>query len=162
MTPDRWSDTDMAGTSDRPADGCFAPDGSGVWYCKRRQLLRELPKRARTRLEAIAERREFQTRDLLFTTAGTEGRVHLLIEGRVRLVHFDEDGGETQLAVLEPGEAFFEPAHGEVEPIDLYAEAIEPGCQLSVDSAEMVRLALQDPGSFEKFVAALGEHPRRG
>ena len=70
--------------------------------------------------EARAGRLGRRTRDVLFTTSATAGRLHLVLEGRVRLAHFDADGGETQLAILEPGEAFLEPPHGEVEAIELY------------------------------------------
>lgn len=124
-------------------------DGTGAWYCKRRQLLRELSGRQRRSLENLAVERSFQIRDLLFGSSQTEGRVHILVDGRVRLVHFDEEGGETQLAILEPGEAFHEPAHAEVEPIPLYAEAIAPGRMLSLGLGQILELVEQDPKAFE-------------
>jgi len=130
-----------------------ATGGTGAWYCKRRQLLRELSSRQLQRLEEVAAERVCQTRDLLFGTGETPGVVHIVMEGRVRLVHFDADGGETQLAILEPGEAFHEPAHGEVEPIDLYAEAIAPGRLLSIGLGPILELVEHDPDAFETLAA---------
>ena len=124
-------------------------DGTGAWYCKRRQLLRELSSRQRRWLEDVAVARSFQSRDLLFSTAETKGSVHIVVEGRVRLVQFDAEGEETQLAILEPGEAFHEPAHAEVEPLHLYAEAIAPGRILSIGLGQMLELVDQDPDAFE-------------
>lgn len=129
--------------------GESSPGRSGAWYCKRRQLLRELSPRRRAELERLAATRVFQTRDLLFDRGATPGAVHLVLEGRVRLVRFDADGGETQLAILEPGEAFHEPAHGEVEPAGLYAEAIAPGRMLSVGLGAMLELVDEDPDAFQ-------------
>ncbi len=142
-----------------PADaagGQFAPAGSGAWYCKRCQLLRELPQRTARRVEARARRKYFQSRDVLFTSAGTEGVLHIVVEGRVRLARFDADGGETQLAILEPGEAFREPRHGEVEEMRLFAEALAPGEMLSLDLTELRDLVERDPESFATLGAALG------
>jgi CRP-like cAMP-binding protein len=137
------------------AGGQFAPAGSGAWYCKRRQLLRELPPRATRLLEARARMRSFHSRDLLFTSEETVGIVHLVVGGRVRLCRFDADGGETQLAILEPGEAFREPRHGEVEEIRLFAEALTRGELLSVDLAGLRELIELDPESFATLGAAL-------
>ena len=97
----------------------------------------------------MARAREFQSRDLLFRTVQTQGCVHILLEGRVRLAHFDADGSETQLAILEPGEAFHEPAHEEVAPMDLYAEAIAPGRMLSIELGQILELVEHDPESFQ-------------
>lgn len=133
----------MVGTPDDAASG------TGAWYCKRHQILRELSARQRSRLEGLAAERTFQTRDLLFGTEETPGIVHIVMEGRVRLAHFDAEGGETQLAILEPGEAFHEPEHGEVEPLELYAEAIAPGRLLSIGLGPMLELVEQDPDAFE-------------
>jgi CRP-like cAMP-binding protein len=139
----------MVDTPDGRPSGCFPADGSGAWYCKRRQLLRELSSRQRIQLEAAAVTRNFQTRDLLFDTGETRGAVHVVLEGRVRLTHFDADGAETQLAVLEPGEAFHEPSHAEVEPIELYAEAIAPGRLLTIGLSQILELVERDPNAFE-------------
>ena len=139
----------MVDTPDERPSGCDPGDGTGVWYCKRRQLLRELSSRQRIQLEAASVTRNFQTRDLLFDTGETRGRVHVVLDGRVRLTHFDADGGETQLAVLEPGEAFHEPPHGEVEPNEFYAEAIAPGRLLSIGLSQMLELVDRDPSAFE-------------
>ena len=142
-----------AGTGEKA--GQFAPAGSGAWYCKRRQLLRELPARARRRLEEAAKRRPFQSRDVLFGHRATAGRLHLVLSGRVRLSRFDADGGETQLAILEPGEAFRESRHGEVEPRRLYAEALSGGELLSLDLDELEALVRKDPQAFALLGRAL-------
>ena len=136
-----------SGTDHGESDGS-SPGSPVAWYCKRRQLLAELPPRQRSRLERVAAVRDFQARDVLFTTSATGGRVHVVLEGRVRLAHFDADGGETQLAILEPGEAFLEPPHGEVEPIELYAEGIAPGRLLGLDREAVLDLFERDPKAF--------------
>lgn len=100
--------------------------------------------------------RNFYSRDVLFGNEETAGILHLVVQGRVRLARFDADGGETQLAILEPGEAFREPRHGEVEEIRLFAEALTPGELLSVDLSDLRELAEADPESFATMGAALG------
>lgn len=94
-------------------------------------------------------------RDLLFTPLGTLGVVHIVVRGRVRLARFDADGNETQLAILEPGEAFREPRHGEVEPMRLYAEGLAGGELLSVDLRDLAELAARDAESFATLATAL-------
>jgi CRP-like cAMP-binding protein len=135
--------------------GQFAPAGSGVWYCKRRQLLRELPPRTGRRLRERARVRRFQMRDLLFGSEASGGAVHLVVQGRVRLARFDTDGIETQLAVIEPGEAFREPAHGEVEPMGVYAEALASGEMLSLELDELAEFVARDPESLSVLAGAL-------
>ena len=139
----------------KAADGCFAPAGSGAWYCKRRQLLRELPGRLCGQVEDRARTRPFQFRDLLFSPAGTNGIVHVVVEGRVRLVRFDADGGETQLAILEPGEAFREPRHGEVEALRICAEGFASGSLLSLDFEALRELVRDHPRELETLGRAL-------
>lgn len=138
----------MTSSADRGEQGCLSPGSPVAWYCKRRQLLAELPPRQHSRLERVAQGRDFQARDVLFSPSATAGRIHVVLEGRVRLAHFDADGGETQLAILEPGEAFLEPPHDEVEAIELYAEAIAPGRLLSLDREAILGLFERDPKAF--------------
>lgn len=135
--------------------GCLSPAGTGAWTCKRRQLLRELPARERRRLRERGRVRSFQTRDVLFGSAATQGILHLVVQGRVRLARFDADGLETQLAILEPGEAFREPRHGEVEPMRLYAEALAPGELLSIELEELAALVERDPEAWTLLATAL-------
>jgi len=142
-------------TSEGPG-GTFAPAGSGAWYCKRRQLVRELSSRAADRLRRRARTRKFQFRDLLFTSDATEGVLHIVLSGRVRLSRFDPDGGETQLAILEPGEAFREPLHGEVEALTLYAEGLAAGELLSIDLTALRELVGTDAQSYQTLGGALG------
>jgi len=126
-------------------DGQRAPSGTDAWYCKRRQLIRELPARVARRLQTCARSRSFQIRDVLFSTEATTGMLHIVLAGRVRLAAFDDSGQETQLAILEPGEAFREPAHAAVEPIGLYAEAIAAGELMSVELGDLRGLVERDP-----------------
>jgi CRP-like cAMP-binding protein len=92
---------------------------------------------------------------LLFSRAATTGFVHVLEEGRVRLSSFDADGDETQLAILEAGEAFREPPHREVEPTGLCAEALADGSLLTIGFEDLLALAQEAPDVFATLVTAL-------
>lgn len=138
-----------------PADGQHTPGGTGAWYCKRRQLLRELPPKVGRRLRSCSRTRGFQIRDVLFSTEATAGMVHIVLAGRVRLAAFDRAGEETQLAILEPGEAFREPAHAAVQPLRLYAEALAAGEMLSLDLDDLRTLVERDPLPLAAFGGAL-------
>jgi hypothetical protein len=73
----------------------------------------------------------------------------------VRLSSFDSDGDETQIAILEVGEAFREPPHREVEPIRLCAEGLADGSLLTIGFDELRRLAEEAPEAFAALVTAL-------
>ncbi len=118
--------------------------------------MRELSPRAAGRLRKRASERKFQFRDVLFTSDSTEGVLHIVLSGRVRLSRFDPDGGETQLAIFEPGEAFREPRHGEVEALTLYAEGLAAGELLSIDLTALRELVETDAQSFQTLGGALG------
>lgn len=107
------------------------------------------------RLRERALTRSFEFRDVLFTPEATEGRLHIVESGRVRLARFDVDGGETQLAILEPGEAFREPRHAEVEALRLYAEALAPGRLLSLELGDLRNLVERDPRAMATLGSAL-------
>lgn len=81
--------------------------------------------------------------------------VHIVLAGRVRLAAFDRAGEETQLAILEPGEAFREPAHAAVQPLRLYAEALAAGEMLSLDLDDLRTLVERDPLPLAAFGGAL-------
>jgi CRP-like cAMP-binding protein len=129
--------------------------GSPVWYRKRRRLLKELDGRVRRQLRRRATTTRFQSGDLLFARDSTAGRLHLVLEGRVRLARFDSDGGETQVAVIEPGEAYREPPHAEVEAVDLMAEALGAGELMSLDLQDLAALVEEEPDAFSEFAGAL-------
>jgi CRP/FNR family transcriptional regulator len=101
----------------------------------------------------------FERDAAIFLQGNACDRVWLLREGRVKIVHQEEDGREVILEMVSPGELFggaviFLPQHPAT------AKAIEPAETLSFSSQVFTRLLNEQPRVAIKLIQMLGQRLR--
>jgi len=105
-----------------------------------------LSEKERGALMAIGRRRRFQSGDTLFHEGDASDWLALLLEGRVKVSYFTEDGREIVLAVRDPGDLLGELSALDGKPRSATVTAMEP-----------VELLTMTADEFNRFLEA---HPR--
>lgn len=95
-----------------------------LWYLKRCDLFRRLSDEDLRRLELRCRWRNFARGEPIYLPADQADGVLLLAEGRVRIGSYSDDGKQTILAFIEPGELFGELALVAPTSREEFAEAI--------------------------------------
>lgn len=91
------------------------------------------------------QRRHFQRGEVVFHQDDPADRMHIIVEGRVKISITSEDGRERDIALLEPGDCF-----GEMALLDGSSRS---ATATAVDSSETLVLYRQD------FLDFMNEHP---
>ena len=101
------------------------PMSNRLWYLKNCNLFQQLSDEQLTALEQQCRMREFPRGTPIYLPADNADGVLLLHSGRVKIGNMNEDGKQTILAFVEPGELFGELALTDAGQREEYAEAIE-------------------------------------
>jgi len=96
-----------------------------LWYLKSCELLQQLSADRLAELETRCRVRKYPRGTPIYLPADEADGVLLLAEGRVKIGSFTEDGKQTILAFIEPGEIFGELSLMGAAEREEYAEAAE-------------------------------------
>ncbi|MEM1305503.1 MAG: Crp/Fnr family transcriptional regulator [Planctomycetota bacterium] len=96
-----------------------------LWYLKQCLLFQRLTPEQLAPLEACCRSRQFRRGDPIYLPADQADGVLLLTTGRAKIASFTEEGKQTILAFIEPGELFGELALLGGSEREEYAEAVE-------------------------------------
>ena len=116
-----------------------------LWYLKRCNLFQQLSSEQLSRLESRCRIREFPRSTPIYLPADYANGVLLLAKGRVKIGSFTEEGKQTILAFIEPGELFGELALMGSEEREEYAEAVEKSSVILIPNEEMQNLIQENP-----------------
>ncbi|HEX6711652.1 MAG TPA: Crp/Fnr family transcriptional regulator [Rubrobacter sp.] len=94
--------------------------------------------------------------EVFYTPSQPDGKLFILIKGRVRIYKMDSSR-EFTLEVVEAGTVFGEVAFTAHRLRDAYAEATEPSILLAMERAEVERVILQKPSVGLRMVSLLSE-----
>ncbi len=97
-----------------------------VWHLQDLDWLRELTNEEREKLRAASIQRRYDSGEIVFMPVATPSSVYLLEEGLVRIYRLSEQGLETTLGYVQPGEVFGELAAFGDFPRESFAQAVEP------------------------------------
>ena len=92
----------------------------------------------------------------LYTPRQSDGKLFILVEGRVRIYKM-EGARESTLEVVDAGTVFGEVAFTAHRLRDAYAEATEPSVVLAMDRADIERLILEKPNVGIRMISLLSE-----
>jgi CRP-like cAMP-binding protein len=120
-----------------------------VWFLKRCDLFQQLNPSQLQMLESRCRARRFPAGTPVYLPADQADAVLLLAEGRVKLGNFTEEGKQTILAFIEPGEIFGEltlvGTSDESAQRDEYAETLEKSTILLIPADAMRQLIEENP-----------------
>lgn len=106
-----------------------------------------LPERERERLLDRAVPRKLERGDALYFAGDLEGRVHLVLDGLMKLATCDAEGRPTTLALAAPGDLVGETAavDGDAQPFDVIA--VTPCELLGIDPELFLDVVTKNPAA---------------
>ena len=116
-----------------------------IWYLKRCPLFQQLDTQQLQFLESRCRARSFPRNTPIYLPSDDADSVMLLAEGRVKIGGFTEEGKQTILAFIEPGELFGELTLVGSEEREEYAEAVEKSTIILIPSDVMQQLVAEVP-----------------
>ena len=117
-----------------------------LWYLKSCELFQQLSPDQLTALESRCRVRSFPRRTPIYLPADHADGVLLLASGRVKIGSFTEEGKQTILAFVEPGEVFGELSLLGTQEREEYAEAVEKSTVVLISNDVMQQLLIENPG----------------
>ena len=109
-----------------------------LWYLKRCDLFLQLSEDAIRQVEMRSRARKFPRNSPIYLPADDDDVVYLLASGRAKICHLTNEGKQSILAFIEPGEIFGELSVVQESPRDEYAEAAE-ACTLVQIPGDVIR-----------------------
>ncbi len=104
----------------------------------------DLPPSSRRELAAISVIRPLAKKEILFHEGERGAAFYLLVRGRIRLFKTTEDGRETVIRLIGPGEVFAEVVLFEKECYPVTALAVQPSEVMVLPRAEIQRLLAEE------------------
>ncbi len=114
-----------------------------IWFLKQCDLFQRLSPAQLASLESRCRLRKYPRGTPVYLPADHADGVLLLAEGRVKIGSFTEDGKQTILAFIEPGELFGELSLMGTETREEYAESVEKSTIVLI-SAEVMQQLLEE------------------
>ncbi len=99
--------------------------------------------------------------EVLFEEGDLGDRLYIITEGKIKLGHSSEDGRESLLAILGPGEIIGELTLFDPGPRSTTATAVSSASLLSLDHADLVAVLDNSPEVAKHMLRALAQRLRR-
>ena len=115
------------------------------WYLKSCSVFERLETAHIRRLESCSRARRFPGGSPVYLPADEADAVYLLAAGRAKVCHLTEDGKQSILAFIEPGELFGELALLDPGERDEYVETIEPSTVVMMPGDEVRQMMREYP-----------------
>ncbi|MEQ8210483.1 MAG: Crp/Fnr family transcriptional regulator [Lacipirellulaceae bacterium] len=116
-----------------------------LWFLKRCDLFQRLRPDQLQQVELRSRARDFPRNTPIYLPADHADGVMLLVRGRVKIGSFTEEGKQTILAFIEPGELFGELSLMGGEEREEYAETVEKSTIVAIPREVMQELMSQNP-----------------
>ena len=116
-----------------------------LWYLKNCDLFQRLGPDQLASLETRCRMRKYPRGEPIYLPADQADGVLLLAEGRVKIGSFTEEGKQSILAFIEPGELFGELSLLGTEEREEYAEALEKSTIILISQEVMQQLLAENP-----------------
>lgn len=110
-----------------------------------------------SRIQKISLRRG----EVLFVEGDEGDRLYIITEGKIKLGHSSEDGRESLLAILGPGEMIGELTLFDPGKRSTTATAVSPASMLCLDHADLVQILDTNPEVAKHLLRALAQRLRR-
>lgn len=113
------------------------------------------------KLGYIVVEKQFKPKSLIFAADSKAEYVYLVREGRVKLFRQTEDGRETIVTILGPGDVFGEFVFGETVCHSVYAEAFGPALICILPSRRFLQLLMTEPEIAVRILTNVGRRLSR-
>lgn len=110
-----------------------------------------------SRVQKISLRRG----EVLFVEGDEGDRLYIITEGKIKLGHSSEDGRESLLAILGPGEMIGELTLFDPGKRSTTATAVSPAAMLCLDHSDLVQILDTNPEVAKHLLRALAQRLRR-
>ncbi|MCC6178282.1 MAG: Crp/Fnr family transcriptional regulator [Chloroflexi bacterium] len=121
----------------------------------RSPLLRNLSPESLSRLASVARRRTYRRGEVVFHQGDPGDSLHILLEGRVKIVLDAESGDEAVIAIFGPGDCFGELALIDGEPRSASVAALEPVHTVSISRNDFMSFVRENPSVAEQLLMTL-------
>lgn len=132
-----------------------------LWYLKRCDLFERLSHEQLERLELRSRSRTFAAHSPICLPADKADSVFFLATGLVKVSHLTDDGKESTLAFVEPGELFGELAIFDGQERDEFIEAVEASTVVMIPTEEIHRLMAERADVALAITKIIGMRRRR-
>jgi CRP-like cAMP-binding protein len=132
-----------------------------LWYLKQCDLFRRLGPEEVARLEPLCRSRNFRRGEPVYLPADAADSALVVAEGRVKIGALTDDGKQTLLAFIEPGELFGELAALDGGPRDEFAEAAEKSTVVLLPADVLRQMVENDPTLAMGITRLIGLRRRR-
>lgn len=116
-----------------------------LWFLKRCDLFQRLGPERLAALEARCRVRKFPRAAPIYLPSDQADGVLLLADGRVKIGSLTQEGKQTILAFIEPGELFGELSLLGTDKREEYAETVEKSTIILIPQEEMRQLVAENP-----------------
>jgi len=117
-----------------------------VWHLRRCDLFSNLSEQSLAKIETRCRARKFAARTPVYLPSELADSVFLLTSGMAKICNLTNDGKQSILAFVEPGELFGELAVFERETREEYVETVEASTVVMIPTRELQELVTQDHG----------------
>lgn len=132
-------------------------NAQALWYLEGLDLFGKLCPIKSKQNESVSAPRQFQAGDIIYIPNQDADYLHVIVQGRVKIGRYLEDGQEAIKAMLTDGEVFGEMALAGEETRTEFAEAMDNNtlvCMLSIE--ELKDLMLNDSDMSLKVIKWMG------
>lgn len=99
--------------------------------------------------------------EILFEEGNPGDRLYIITEGKIKLGHMSDDGRESLLAILGPGEIIGELTLFDPGPRSTTATAVSPVSMLSLEHRDLMEILDVNPDLAKHMLRALAQRLRR-
>jgi len=131
------------------------------WHLRRCDLFSELSDESLAGIEKRCRARRFAARTPIYLPSEPADSVFLLTSGMAKICNLTNDGKQSILAFVEPGELFGELAVFEREKREEYVETVEASTVLMIATRELQDLVAQDHGAAISLTKMIGVRRHR-
>ncbi|TWT40828.1 Crp/Fnr family transcriptional regulator [Botrimarina hoheduenensis] len=132
-----------------------------IWFLKQCDLFRRLTPEEIARLEPRCRTRRFKRGEPIYLPAESADAALVLAEGRVKIGSVTEEGKQTILALIEPGELFGELSVLDDTPREEFAQAAEKSTVVLLPADALRALVEQNPSVALGVTKLIGLRRRR-
>ncbi len=118
-------------------------------------VFKRLNKRELTFLENIVHIRNYQTDEIVFSVGDIGSGMYAIRSGQIQIYTHDEQGRETEQAILEPGDFFGEVALTASRPRCASARATESTVLIGLFRSDILEASRRHPAPFAKIMLGL-------
>jgi CRP-like cAMP-binding protein len=132
-----------------------------IWYLRKCDLLKSLPPERLQNIESRCRLDRFTKGASVYLPVDTSDAVYVLAKGRVKICHITNEGKQSVLSFIDPGEMFGEMAVFDLGPREEYAEATKESTVVRIPRSQLEALFREEPGFASRLTQLIAQRRRK-